>query len=202
MSKERIITQEQFDELLAWLDPDRARAGARYEAIRHSLIRIFTWRGFAEAEDMADEVINRVAHNVFKVSPGYVGDPALYFYSVGNNLMMEQWRRKTLHVPLTKADGQMSPSDPPTREEEAGDDEREYECLSLCVQQLEPDKRALILAYYEKEKQAKIDHRKVLAQQENVDLNALRVRVYRIRARLERCIQRCLERPPGDEASK
>jgi len=202
MSKERIITQEQFDELLAWLDPNRAEAGAKYEAIRHSLIRIFTWRGIAAAEDMADEVMNRVAHNIFKVKPGYVGDPALYFYSVGNNLIMEQWRKKSLHVPLTEADGQITPPNPSVEEEQADDCEREYECLSLCVQQLEPDKRALILAYYEKEKQAKIDHRKALAQQEKVDLNALRVRVHRIRARLEKCIQRCLERPARADAPK
>jgi RNA polymerase sigma factor (sigma-70 family) len=202
MSKERIITQEQFDELLAWLDPNHAEAGAKYEAIRHSLIRIFTWRGIAEAEDMADEVINRVAHNIFKIKPGYVGDPASYFYSVGNNLIMEQWKKKTLHVPLTEADGQTTPPDPSIEEEQAGDREREYECLSLCVQQLEADKRELILAYYEKEKQAKIDHRKALARQENIDLNTLRVRVHRIRARLEECIQRCLERPDGAEAPK
>lgn len=202
MSKERLITKEQFDELLSWLDSDRARAGVKYETIRHSLIRIFTWRGIAEAEDMADEVINRVTHNVFKVRPDYVGDPALYFYSVGNNLVMEQWRKKTLHVPLTEADGQLSPPDPSTQEEQVDDYEREHECLSLCIQQLEPEKRALILAYYEKEKQAKIDHRKVLAEQEKIDLNALRVRVHRIRAQLEKCIRHCLNRSVGDEAPK
>jgi RNA polymerase sigma factor (sigma-70 family) len=202
MTKERIITQEQFDELLAWLDPDRAQAGVRYETIRHSLIRIFTWRGMAEAEDMADEVFNRVAHNIFKVRPVYVGDPALYFYSVGNNLIMEQWRKQASHAPLTEADGHTSLPAPSTQEEEAVDYEREYDCLSLCLQQLEPDKRELILAYYEKEKQAKIDYRKELAQRENVDLNALRVRVHRIRGRLEKCIDRCLGRPTGIEAPK
>ncbi len=75
--------------------------------------------------------------------------------------------------------------------EESG--EADYECLDRCLQQLRPDERTLILSYYHEDKQAKIEHRKVLAQEMNIDVNALRVRVYRIRVRLEKCIEACLE---------
>jgi hypothetical protein len=47
VKKEWALSREGFDALLAWLDPDRDRAGERYE------IRL-------DLETLADEVINRV----------------------------------------------------------------------------------------------------------------------------------------------
>lgn len=193
MPKERIITQEQFDELLAWLDPDRETAGVKYESLRRSLIRIFTWRGFYAAEDMVDETFNRVAQNVSRVRPTFVGDPMLYVYSVANNLVMEYARRKKSWVPLEEVSDKLSVEDDPEETERAQDKERADKCLTRCLQLLEPHKREMILAYYERDKQAKIDYRKVMADQENIDLNTLRVRIHRLRAGLEKCIHKCLE---------
>jgi hypothetical protein len=45
MKKGWVLTQELFDPLLDWLDPDRERAGHKYETIRLKLIKIFTSRG-------------------------------------------------------------------------------------------------------------------------------------------------------------
>ena len=48
-STERLqgLTPEGFESLLAQLDPDRERAGEIYETIRHKLVRLFEWRGCA-----------------------------------------------------------------------------------------------------------------------------------------------------------
>src|SRR6185369_1378845 len=75
--------------------------------------------------------------------------------------------------------------------DEAGTLEME-ECLQACLPKLSPDNRKLILAYYAKEKQAKIDNRSELARQ--LPVETLRVKVYRIRVSLQECIERCLER--------
>ncbi|MFL6230009.1 MAG: hypothetical protein ACJ741_14655, partial [Pyrinomonadaceae bacterium] len=64
MSKQWTLTRDAFEGLLTWLDSDREQAGKKYEDIRSSLIKIFTWRGVAEAEELADETINRVARKV------------------------------------------------------------------------------------------------------------------------------------------
>ncbi len=69
MHKEWTLTQAALDSLLAWLDPDRDRAGAKYEAIRTRLIKVFVCRGCPEAEDLADETINRVASKLIKQHP-------------------------------------------------------------------------------------------------------------------------------------
>jgi RNA polymerase sigma factor (sigma-70 family) len=192
MAKKRNINEEDFNDLLAWLDPVRDLAGDRYESIRRSLIKIFIWRGYTEAEEMADETMDRVARNVKDIEATFVGNPTLYFYNVANKLMMEWARQKRLRVPLENEGNKLVKEKSVSPHEPEDDGEAEYECLGQCLEQLEAEDHALILAYYQHDKQAKIDHRRDLAQQMNVGLNALRVRVHRIRSRLEKCIENCL----------
>ena len=184
------LTQEDFDKLLAWLDRDREQAGQKYEEIRESLVKVFSWRGYHDAEDLADEVFNRVAPKVKQLAEGYVGDPALYFYGVAKKLIFERARRER-HQPL---DPEMKAPDKATQTDEADDGlRRRRECLKKCLGELDPEERELIVAYYQKSKQAKIDYRKALAQQLGMGTNALRVKVYRIRVHLKTCIKKCLK---------
>lgn len=198
MPRQRDITQEKFDELLAWLNPDRELAGVKYEELRRSLIKILAWRGCSDAEGLADETINRVAGKVPELKATYTGIPDPYFYAVANRIIKECQREAKSQAPV----GDMSSppaSSPENLEDPEYDFEREYECLQQCLRRLSPDKRELILAYYQEEKQAKIDHRKELARQLGIDTNALRVRAHRIRAMLEECIERCLAEAASDE---
>jgi len=93
MNRENAATQVAFDCLLAWLDADREQAGRKYENIRLRLIRIFTCRGRHDAEELADETINRVTLKAPVVSKDYVGDPALYFYAVAQKVFLESLRK-------------------------------------------------------------------------------------------------------------
>jgi DNA-directed RNA polymerase specialized sigma24 family protein len=68
------------------------------------------------------------------------------------------------------------------------------DCLHSCLQKLSAEQRELIMAYYAKEKQAKIDHRLELARSLGISVKALRVKVFRIRLSLEHCIERSLKR--------
>jgi DNA-directed RNA polymerase specialized sigma24 family protein len=179
MNKDWVLTQESFDALLAWLDPAREEAGRKYEEIRLRLIKVFTCRGCFEPEDLADETINRVSKKLREIETDYSGDPARYFYGVANKVHLESLRRKPIPIP-------------PVRSEESDDIEKEYECLERCIQRLTPNNRALVLQYYQEEKRAKIDHRKDLAEQLGIALNALRIRAHRIRASLQECVQNCL----------
>jgi hypothetical protein len=54
--------------------------------------------------------------------------------------------------------------------------------------------RRLIVDYYRQTGQAKIENRKRLAADLSIDMNMLRVRTRRIRARLEDCVRRCVEK--------
>lgn len=189
MPKRQAMTQDEFDRLLAWLNPDAEQAGRRYEDIRQSLIKIFNWRGCTDAEDLADEVINRVAGRVHELDGNYVGDPANYFYGVAKKLFHECRRRLKAYAPIDDTLGS-TVSAPASQDDYS---ELEHVCLSRCVAKLDAESRELIMAYYSLDKRDKIDGRKVLATRLGISVNNLRVKVYRIRAVLEKCIRECLE---------
>lgn len=181
MKSDLSLTEEQFGQLLAWLDPDRSRAGERYEAIRRRLITIFLNRQCDEAEDLADETINRVAKKVAGLKDTYTGEPALYFYGVAKNVYMEYSRER--HRPL-----QLPPPVTPRSELEP-----QLRCLDECLNKLNPDSRELILSYYQEQQRAKISSHKKMSETLGVNAGALRARTHRIRVKLEKCVRECLE---------
>jgi DNA-directed RNA polymerase specialized sigma24 family protein len=180
MNHEKSLTQAAFDSLLAWLDSDRDQAGRKYEFIRQRLIKIFTCRGRNDADELADETINRVTLKAAKIAQEYVGDPALYFYGVAQKVYLESLRKRPPAV---------VPPPPPALTE----DEQEYECLEKCMEQLPPGNRELILEYYQNDKRQKVEYRKKLAERLGIAQNAVRIRAHRIRQTLQRCVQECLE---------
>src|SRR5260370_41797194 len=88
--------QEYFDRLLTLLDPDPERAGILYERIRWRLIAILASRGCTVAEELADEIIDRVARRVVDIQQTYVGEKAIYFLGVMNNVHHEYLKRPVM----------------------------------------------------------------------------------------------------------
>jgi len=188
LKRRHALTQDEFDQLLAWLDSDREKAAVKYEMIRVSLIRILAWRGSNNPEDLADETINRVTEKVPLLKQTFVGDPAIYFYAVAKRLFREEQRREKMHTALSEGDKLTQL--PPNIEETT--DECIYHCLGLCLRSTGKENKKLILTYYSGEGQTRIANRKALAQQLGIPLNALRVRMHRIRSSLEMCIENCV----------
>lgn len=182
MSDQWVLTEESLNMLLDWLDPSRERAGRRYEEIRRRLVQFFVCRGCAEPEQLADQTIDRVARKVPQIADDYSGDPALYFYGVARKVHLEYMRKQ-----------RAAPVAPPRREPDTEVAEEEYGCLERCMERLTPDSRSLVLKYYQDERQLKIDHRRELARQFGIGMNALRLRVFRIRAALQQCVLDCLK---------
>ena len=189
MVRHQPLPPESFDEILAWLNPDREIAATIYVQLRHDLEKVFLWNHCSDPEGMTDEVMDRVAKKVHQLRESFEGDPRLFFYGVARNLIKENPRRIKTEVALPDAE---LPSRATTDIEEAVD--MREECLNACLQRLSKEKRELILAYYANEKRAKIDHRSELAQQLGTSIETLRVRAYRIRNALEECIERCVSR--------
>jgi DNA-directed RNA polymerase specialized sigma24 family protein len=188
LKRRRALTQEGFDQLLAWLDSDSEQAAIRYETIRVSLIRILTWRGSNNADDLADETINRVAEKVHLLKNTFVGDPAIYFYAVAKRLFKEEQRSAKAHVSLGEGDKFARPF----QDLEETTDECLYDCLASCLRDAGTETEKMILTYYSGEGQVRITNRKALAQQLGIPLNALRVRMHRIRSSLEMCLENCI----------
>jgi len=190
MARDSSIPPESFDEILAWLNPDRDVAGSIYVQVREDLTKIFTWNRCADPEGLTDEVFDRVAKKVHHLKDSYVGDPKLYFYGVARNLIKEVPKKVKMQTSLQGTE----PASDPRHELEQETAMMREDCLRSCLQKLRKDKRELILEYYAKDKQAKIDHRTEMAERLGITVETLRVKAYRIRATLEQCIERCLER--------
>lgn len=189
LKRRRVLTQSNFDQLLDWLDSERDRAAIKYETIRVSLIKILTWRGCNNAEDLADETINRVAEKVHLLKTTFVGDPAVYFYAVAKRLVKEEQRKAQLQVHISEGD---KLTEFPDENSETANDGL-YECLALCLKKAGEKKGRMILSYYAGERHLKIANRKAMAEQMGIPLNALRVRMHRIRTSLENCIEKCMK---------
>ena len=198
MNREWVLTRESFELLLDWLDPDREQAGQTYEKIRLRLIKIFACRGCNEADELADETINRVTAKLNDIGQTYSGDPALYFYGVAQKVHQEYLRNRPQLQEFPReisagGQGKLTPAP-----DSSDDIEREYECLEKCMERLPRQNRQLVLEYYQDEKRAKIDHRKKLADQLGIAVNALRIRAHRIRMQLQACVQDCLQQRPAN----
>jgi len=190
MARDSAIPPESFDEILAWLNPDRDVAGSIYVQLRHDLTKIFTWNRCPDPEGLTDEVFDRVAKKVHHLRETFVGDPKLYFYGVARNLIKEVPKKVKAQVSLQGTE----PASNPLIDVEQETAMIREDCLRFCLQKLSEDKRELIVAYYARDKQAKIDHRTEMAQRLGISVETLRVKAYRIRGTLQECIERCLDR--------
>jgi len=176
--KQWVPTKSSFDRFLEGLDPDRDRAGQKYEALRIKVIKFFEWRACASAEDLADETIDRV---IRKIDAGeLVRDHAAYTYRVAKFLYLEK-----VKVPSRE---QALEDDFAAPFSEIETDDTRLADLERCLGMLSQANREMVLRYYQEDKRAKIDHRKKLADSLGLSLNALRIKTNRIRAKLEECV--------------
>lgn len=175
-------SQESFDALLNWLNPDRDLAAEKYETIRGGLCRIFVAKGFSDAEHLADETISRVEKRLPEIRASYVGDPASYFHGVARNLIREEYRRKEIATDVS-----------PVAEIKVAVQSDAFECLRRCLQFLSLMKQELILDYYVYEGHDKVENHKMMAQELSISEGALRGRAHHIRSELEKCVQQCVE---------
>ncbi len=180
-------TPEDFSLFLRWLDQDEEKAAQRYENIRRNLIAIFNRRGCHCSEELTDETFNRVTRRLPGMIDTYVGEPARYIIVVARNLHLEYVKEMERQEPLPEHDH--TDLSVETADETK---EEEYGCLEHCLKQLPPTQRKLVVGYYQESKRAKIDHRKQMADEMGIGLNALRIRAHRIRTTLEECLKQCL----------
>src|SRR6267378_2045997 len=150
------IRQEEFDRLLSWLDPEPERAGLIYEKIRWRLVAILASRGCTVPEELADETIDRVARRVVDIQSTYVGDKAIYFLGVMNNVHHEYLKQPQVSESSVF-------NDKPGAKEEAK--EKTYGCLEKCLDRLAPNSKQMIEQYYAEDKRARIDLRKRIARE-------------------------------------
>ncbi len=199
MSEPGAVSQAAFDRLLQTLDPDREQAGLRYEAIRQKLTNFFRWRGCTDPEEYVDITIDRVTRRFQEGAEVHARDPYLYFHGVALNVLREHWKKVQKHgvTALEELSPAQSPAEDPVVQQEQQSErltqELRLDCLNGCVDALPRQQLEMLTQYHQEKGGTKIAQRNELARKLEIPLNALRIRVFRIRGELEQCVGACVK---------
>jgi DNA-directed RNA polymerase specialized sigma24 family protein len=182
------LRPSQFEALLQRLAPDRQCAGVRYEELRRRLITIFEYRRCHHAEELADETLDRAARKLLEMGNEFVGsDPSRFVFAIAWNVARESFRRRSTVALPEEWERHLAAA------ETADDDEPEITCLDRCLAELASEDKNLCLDYHQGERSARIRKRSELARELGLSLNALRLKIHRITARLRECVIHCTE---------
>lgn len=177
------LSATELDGLLGFLAPLDPNPGRAYARASEQLEAFFRWRGQSAARELADVTLDRVAR---KLVAGEVvsAAPMRYALGVARIVLLEESRRGARErgalVALATATAE-SPADPAS--------ERRLAALDDCARLLSAEDRALLLEYHRDTGRERIDGRQTLADRLGLTLNGLRVRTFRIRAKLLKCME-------------
>jgi DNA-directed RNA polymerase specialized sigma24 family protein len=185
-----ILTQGGFDKLLETLDANREQAGAKYESLRRRLVKFFEWRNAEMPEELADTVLDRL---IKKLSEGeQVQNINAYSTSIAQLVFKEDYRRKGRLDQTIDDNPQVERLIATTvlAEPEETANSR-FDCLEKCLAKFPEENQRLVTAYYDTDERTMIAARKRLADSLDISLNTLRIRVCRLKAKLEDCTVDC-----------
>ena len=182
----RPLTGPAFERLLETLDNNTDRAADAYRALHERITGLLRWWGAAHPEELADETLDRVARKLDEGVTIAAGALGAYVRGVARLIYYEAGRRQGDALPLEATTDLAAAADDSQRE-------RSLTCLDRCLELLAAEDRLLVLRYYSEHGARKIDTRREMASASGVSVNALRIRMHRIRERLERCVRGCTE---------
>jgi len=182
--KTRSLTQEAFASFLFWLSPYPEPAARQYLDMRLKLVSLLVRKGCAHAEELADRTLDRVAMIVHN-EPGKYLNPMALCCGVARRVWLEYLREE---APVIQEVNEI-----PAPHTIPDFSEQEEACLTFCLDQLSTRDRDLITQYHQFQGSQKIEKRKQLADIYG-GLNKLRIMAYRIRTRLHRCVDGCVQR--------
>lgn len=188
--KDWALTHNALYQLLLWLDEGADSGGARYLEMRRRLVAYFDRKNCQVPDELADETLNRVARRLTEAGSITSDSPAHYCYIVARFVFLESLRQHEREQSLDEAPTRHALAQPRADRPDI-EAEKQAECLERCVQNLEPDQRKLIIRYYTGEQRVKIDNRHAMAAKFGITMNALSIRAFRLREKLEACIRNC-----------
>jgi hypothetical protein len=178
------VDRAAFAALLKWLDSDQRRGEENYEFQRRRLILFLASRQASDPERLADVVMDRAARKVAS-GESIAAPPGPFLHGVARMVLHEDRRAVIRHEQAVR----QAPPAPP----HDADRERRLGCLDHALDGLDPEDRRLVLDYHRGRGGARIARRRALALRLGVSMTALRLRMHRLRQRLERSVVRCLE---------
>lgn len=193
LKKDWELSSKAFDGLLKWLDDGENSEGNTYLAMRSRLVTYFDRKNCSDPQMLADDTLNRVGRRLEEEGQILTDAPARYCYTIARFVFLEHLRnRKTVEVSLDDVSKGGRHLATTQDNDEAERREAMSTCLDQCSGSLDHHQRDLIFRYYSGEKRPKIENRRLLAEEMGVSLNALTIRAFRTREKLEACMNKCL----------
>jgi hypothetical protein len=163
--------------LLNRLGTDSEAAGKEYERLRRGLSNYFRVKGLFRSLELADVTLDRVAS---LLSAKEVIDVEGFCFGVARLICMEQYRaenrQRTADEKFTNSAG-------------ADHEEEKYELMRKCLETLAAQDQALLREYYsDLSPRARTANREKLARQAGMSIVHLRLRIHRLRRKLESCL--------------
>lgn len=190
LKKNWTLNPAAFNKFLAWLDGGTDSEGRNYLDIRERLVAFFDRKNCLNADELADETINRAARRLEEEGEIESETPAKFCYITAKFVFLEYLRSaEKFSVPIDDVSVKSNNSS-----EEIELKEKRLDCLEHCTETLDAENRRLIVHYYFGEERAKIENRRKLAENLGITLNALSIRACRIRDKLEVCVRKCVEK--------
>ncbi|MBL8182087.1 MAG: sigma-70 family RNA polymerase sigma factor [Blastocatellia bacterium] len=182
--------QNTFDAMLRLFDADREVAAVKYESLRVRLIAFFEWRGCVNAEDLTDICFDRLQK---KVSTGEEIENANAYTATIAQFVYREHLRSPDHRSDSFDDENEAIPEPEMVVAEKSED-GDLECLDDCLNEFSPNDRQLMIEYYNTDERTMIASRKRMADAMACTLNTLRIKVCRMKSKLEVCVRDCCKR--------
>ncbi len=188
MKRQSDLLPENFNDLLSWFSDNRETAGEKYEEIRNGLIRFFYFKGCSDAEDLADEAINRVATKLPVLNLSTNTKPINLFYGFASKIYLEYFNR------IKKQEIEFNPdihSHFTAKEFSSDPEDTNQKCLNECLEKLPADDKNLMISYFCPEKAEKIENRRKLSEKLQMNMGAIHTKIHRLKKILRKCIEKC-----------
>ncbi len=176
------LTSESLNLLLARFSEDERQAAVAYTNLRDSLIRFFALKGDSEPEAAADETLDRTALKVAADTP--IDNIAKYSFGVARLIFLERMR-------LARKEKNAVEDFYTEREVLFIDAETDdFKFFRECFDRLPTVERTFLQSYFTDAPYEKlIETRRRLTVETGVSINQIRVKVSRLRKRLENCVR-------------
>jgi DNA-directed RNA polymerase specialized sigma24 family protein len=160
-------------EWLSLLDSDPTVASEKYSELSRGLVRYFEWNRCLEAEDEAQETLLRGFRRLREGASITVSDPRGYFWGIARNVLREGWKPPR----EVSIDGR----DFPLSDSEFRQLNRAEQSIFLreCLEALPASEKDMLIAYAE-------GHGAEWGGRNRIEPGALRLRIHRLRQKLER----------------
>jgi DNA-directed RNA polymerase specialized sigma24 family protein len=175
------VQAESLDALLNLLGEGPEPSGTAYGNLHRRLTRYFRINACADAEQLSDEVLNRLA-KVAVNNATSIASPTAFALGIARHVLQENIRTQ-LREAETGRNWLVS------RKIADPNEETVLQTIDECLAGMPTAKSDLLRTYYASTGKQKIEHHRQLAERLGITINTLRNRLMRARRELDACVR-------------